>query len=63
MMNRISKLLFGILLGTYLLSGCAETKSNQLATGSRPQCQSKWVEAGNNGAKADRYVQPNCQQP
>jgi hypothetical protein len=25
------------------------------------QCQSKWVAAGNNGAKADRYYRPNCQ--
>jgi len=41
-----------------LLLGCATgPTSNTVAS----QCQSKWVDAGNNGAKADRYYQSGCQ--
>jgi hypothetical protein len=41
-----------------LLLGCATgPASNTVAS----QCQSKWVDAGNNGAKADRNYHSDCQ--
>jgi uncharacterized lipoprotein YajG len=41
-----------------LLTGCATgPASNAVAS----QCPSKSVAAGNNGAKADRYYQTDCQ--
>ena len=42
----------------FILAGCASSNESGLSANG---CQSKWVAAGNNGAKADRYYQPNCQ--
>jgi hypothetical protein len=46
------------IVAALLLPGCASATASNAASS---QCQSKWVAAGNNGAKADRYYQPNCQ--
>jgi hypothetical protein len=60
-----------LIAGSLLVSGCA---SSQMGEGERlaqanvqnqgpadpPACQSKWVAAGNNSAKADRYFQVSC---
>jgi len=53
-----------------LLQGCASTQMGeqrfaqaniQMQNPADPQaCPSKWVAAGNNGAKADRYFQVSC---
>jgi hypothetical protein len=68
MLKRIS--LPVLLAGAMFVSGCA---SSQIGDGSNqtklamqdptdpPACPSKWVAAGNNGAKADRYFQVSCQ--
>jgi hypothetical protein len=47
-----------LIAGLLLVSGCATPQggSQQMAAA----CASKWIAAGNNGAKADRYVQTSC---
>jgi starvation-inducible outer membrane lipoprotein len=47
--------LAALVAGLLLLSACETTPAALNA-----QCPSKWVAAGDNGAKADRYAQPNC---
>lgn len=54
------------LAGALFISGCTSSQSGAdrdfaMASASNPTaCQSKWVAAGNNGAKADRYYQISC---
>jgi hypothetical protein len=58
-------------LSALVISGCASPQAagaqrfaQTAASQSNPfdpsACPSKWVAAGNNGAKADRYFQPGC---
>lgn len=42
------------------LWGCGTAGAADTTTASA-QCSSKWVAAGNNGAKADRYYRPHCE--
>ena len=47
-----------------LLLGCATGPPSNAVTSQNAvasQCQSKWVDAGNNGAKADRNYHSDCQ--
>lgn len=54
-MKTVFPALVALIAGLLVLSGC-ETSQTAL----NAQCPSKWVGAGNNGAKADRYVQLRC---
>lgn len=71
-MNRLK--LFPLLVaGAVCLSGCVSPQGDgvqnfassrvamEQAQADTPACPSKWVAAGNNGAKADRYFQVSCQ--
>jgi hypothetical protein len=54
-----------LIAGTLFVSGCvtSQVDEKQKLTGTQqdtPSCLSKWVAAGNNGAKADRYFQVSC---
>lgn len=52
-----------LLIAAALISqGCATTQAGaQKMASTDPQvCQSKWIAAGNNGAKAGRYYQVSC---
>ena len=55
-----------VVAGALFLAGCATSQADsQLASTSSvsdPQCPSKWVASGNDGAKAGRYYQPKCEQ-
>ena len=62
-----------LVAGAMCLSGCVSPQGDgvqnfasagvamQQAQSDTPACPSKWVAAGNNGAKADRYFQVSCQ--
>jgi len=61
-----------LIAGSLLVSACASSpmaEANRLAQATAgnqappdpPTCESKWVAAGNNGAKADRYFRASCQ--
>lgn len=54
------KLSIATLTGVLLLTACASSEEVKPAA-SATACPSKWVAAGNNGAKADRYYKPDCQ--
>lgn len=54
-MKKVFPALAALIAGLLVLTGC-ETSQTAL----NAQCPSKWVAAGNNGAKADRYYQPHC---
>jgi hypothetical protein len=59
-----------LVAATFVFSGCASTQTGgqQFAQANvqkqgrtePPACPPKWVAAGNNGAKADRYFQVSC---
>jgi hypothetical protein len=40
--------------------GLGQTSSQNTVQQNPSACQSKWVAAGNNGAKADRYFRVSC---
>jgi hypothetical protein len=59
-----------LIAGGMFVSGCASSQigdvSNQTKVAMQEPaesqaCPSKWIAAGNNGAKADRYFQVSCQ--
>ncbi len=60
-----------LIAGSTLLSGCATTQVGEAQSPAQakvaigdltdlPACPSKWMAAGNNDAKADRYFQVSC---
>jgi len=57
----ISKMLPLLFAGALLASGSTAAFAGDATTAPKTtQCASKWVAAGNNGAKADRYYRPSC---
>ena len=46
---------------TQIGDGSSQTKIAMQEPAQSQACPSKWVAAGNNGAKADRYFQVSCQ--
>jgi hypothetical protein len=68
MLKQIS--LPALIAGAMFVSGCASSQIGEGANQTQlamqtptvsKACPSKWVAAGNNGAKADRYFQVSCQ--
>lgn len=54
--------LIALTASALLVAGSAVSQADDLKAPRAPQtqCPSKWVAAGNNGAKADRYYRPHC---
>ena len=58
-----------LIAGALFVSGCAssqpgdgssQAKLAMQGSADQPACESKWIAAGNNGAKADRYFKASC---